>query len=70
MLDSALLMRRAIRYVCDTHGITPEQLKSNNQFPIDKFQEYVFEVQEDMRFNQLKYFRPFEHQRKFFKTVY
>jgi len=68
MLDSALLMRRAIRYVCDTHGITPEQLKSNNQFPINKFQEYVFEVQEDMRFNQLKYFRPFEHQRKFFRT--
>jgi len=33
-----------------------------------QFQELCMTVQEDMRYNQLKYFRPFEHQRKFFRT--
>jgi len=34
----------------------------------EKLQELVVAVQEDMRYNQLKYFRPFEHQLRFFKT--
>jgi phage terminase large subunit-like protein len=33
-----------------------------------RFEELVIAVQEDMQFNQIRYFRPFEHQLRFFET--
>jgi len=68
MLDSALLMRRAIRSVCDQHGLTPDTLKTLDFNTQDRFRELVIEVAQDMQYNQLRYFRPFEHQRRFFNT--
>ena len=68
MLDTALLMRRAVAYNCDQHGLKPASLVAMHQAAKLHFQELVFAVQEDMRYNQLKYFRPFPHQIKFFET--
>ena len=68
MLDSNLLMRRAIRYACDEHGLDPanlHQLPSEAQW---SFEELCHAIQEDMRYHQLKYFRPFDHQLRFFET--
>ena len=68
MLDPGVLMRRAIRWSADQHALDPGNL---NQLPSrarEEFQMLVYAVQEDMRYNQLKYFRPFEHQKQFFKT--
>jgi phage terminase large subunit-like protein len=68
MLDTNLLMRRAIRYCADKTNRTVDNL-SHMPFEIKtKFQEYVMAVHEDMKYNQLKYFRPFEHQKRFFAT--
>ena len=67
MLDPGLLMRRAIRYVCDTHDLSVNnlQLTSEQKF---RFQDLCTTVAEDMQYNQLRYFRPFSHQLKFFTT--
>jgi len=68
MIDESLLMRRAIRFCCERHGLGIEFV---DKLPTDtryKFMELVSVVQDDMKYNQLKYFRPFEHQRKFFGT--
>lgn len=68
MLDPNLLMRRAVRHIAEQHGLTPvtiKQLSSEQQW---RFQDLAIAVADDMRYNQLKYFRPFEHQRKFFAT--
>lgn len=68
MIDNSLLMRRALRYVCDQHKLDPNNLVHMPFEPKMRLQEYTVAVAEDMRFNQLKYFRPFEHQLKFFAT--
>jgi len=68
MLDPALLMRRALRYVCDQNGLDPNNLVHMPSDARQKLQDLVFAIQEDMRYNQLKYFRPFDHQLKFFNT--
>jgi hypothetical protein len=33
------------------------------------FRDLAVELVDDMRYNQLRYFRPFEHQRSFFTTI-
>lgn len=68
MLDPNLIMRRAVRYVCDQHNLTPDSLQFMDTQTLNKFQDLAIAVAEDMRYNQLKYFRPFEHQIKFFAT--
>jgi len=68
MLDRSLLMRRAIRYVCDQHGLAVNNLGIMTSDQRARFEELVIAVQEDMAFNQLRYFRPFEHQLRFFET--
>ena len=68
MLDQALLMRRAIKYCCDENGLAPDTLHQMPTLARQSFQELAFAVQEDMLYNQLKYFRPFDHQKEFFKT--
>ena len=69
MLDPNLLMRRALRWVCDQHNISPKQyttLTTDQQLAL---QDLVIAVSDDMRYNQLRYFRPFEHQMRFFATA-
>ena len=68
MIDSTVLMRRAIRFCCDEHGLKPDSIQLMDTTTKDRFIELALAVSEDMRFNQLKYFRPFDHQLKFFKT--
>ena len=66
MLDPGVLMRRALRLVCDDHGLDPHNLHHIPEDLKQKLQELVIAISDDMRYNQLKYFRPFAHQTKFF----
>jgi phage terminase large subunit-like protein len=61
-------MRRAIRYACDEYHLTPADIAFLKPDQQESFQALVMAVQEDMRTNQLRYFRPFEHQLRFFET--
>lgn len=68
MLGNAALMDRALRYVLDEHGVAPETYRlwpSNLQ---NQLQDLVISVADDMQFNSLRYFRPFDYQLDFFKT--
>lgn len=68
MLDDNLLMRRAVRYVCEEHNLLPESLRMFDTYTQLKFQDLAIAVAADMKYNQLKYFRPFKHQLDFFNT--
>ena len=68
MLDSGLLMRRAVRHVCDENKLAVNNLHHMPSEARNQFEELVVAVADDMQYNQLKYFRPFNHQMKFFKT--
>ena len=69
MLDPAVLMRRAVRYVCDQHNLTPDSLSQFDHVTQERFRDLSIEVADDMAYHQLKYFRPFEHQIAFFNTI-
>ena len=68
MLDSGVLMRRSLRWVCDQQGLDPANLHHMPFEAKTHLQELCTAVADDMRYNQLRYFRPFEHQIKFFET--
>ena len=68
MIDPAVLMRHAVRQVCDEQHLRPDNLHHMPYAVRSQFEELVIAFADDMRYNQLKYFRPFEHQLKFFKT--
>ena len=68
MIDPAVLVRRALRYVCEEYELTPEALKLLDGPTQAKLEDLALTIADDMRYNQLKYFRPFEHQRRFFTT--
>lgn len=68
MLGTETLMSRGLRYVLDSYNVDPKTyaiLPTNDQL---KLQDLVIGVCNDMKYNQLKYFRPFDHQLEFFKT--
>jgi phage terminase large subunit-like protein len=69
MIDPSVLTRRALRYVCDQHNLTPEALRLLDHQSQNSLQELCLAVADDMQYNQLRYFRPFEHQRRFFTTT-
>ena len=69
MLDPAVLMRRAVRSVCDQHNLKPDSLQQFDHVTQEQFRDLSIAVSEDMQYNQLKYFRPFEHQKAFFRTA-
>ena len=69
MIDPTILMRRAVRLVCDQHTLTPEQIGTMTSVQQEVFRDLAVELVDDMRYNQLRYFRPFEHQRSFFTTI-
>jgi phage terminase large subunit-like protein len=68
MISQDVLMRRAIRYVTEKHDLNPDAIKLLDHETQTKFRDLAIAVAEDMQFNQLQYFRPFEHQHSFFKT--
>jgi len=68
MIDSGLLMRRAVLYCAKQHSIDSTRLQALPRSVYDQFQDLVITTADDMRYNQLKYFRPFEHQLRFFAT--
>ena len=68
MQDPNLLMRRAVRWVCDQNDLTPEALSLLDHQTQSHFADLAIAVADDMQYNQLKYFRPFPHQRRFFAT--
>lgn len=61
-------MRRAVRYVCEEHNLLPASLAMLDTYTQLKFQDLAIAIADDMKYNQLKYFRPFQHQRDFFAT--
>ena len=67
-LDNTVLMRRAIRWVCDSNSLAVNNLNTMTSDQKVAFEGLVMAVHEDMRYNQIKYFRPFEHQLRFFAT--
>jgi phage terminase large subunit-like protein len=69
MLSEELLMRRAIRWVCDENQLKPESLLMFDHVTRGRFEDLALTVADDMRYNSLKYFRPFPHQLKFFETT-
>tara|TARA_R110000868_G_scaffold21535_9_gene89168 strand:- start:2968 stop:4605 length:1638 start_codon:yes stop_codon:yes gene_type:complete len=68
MLDPGVLMRRAIRAVCDEQNLAVDNLHHMPSSVRNQFQELCIAVRDEMQYNQLKYFRPFEHQMRFFDT--
>jgi len=68
VIDSAVLMRRAVRWTMESNDLKPESLGLMDHTTRDHFEQLAIAVADDMLYNQLKYFRPFEHQRKFFET--
>ena len=69
MIDEPLLMRRAIRYCAEKQGLGMEFVSKLPVGVKEKFMDLVWEIKEDMKYNQLKYFRPFPHQINFFHTT-
>jgi phage terminase large subunit-like protein len=69
MIDDAVLMRRALRYNLDLHGLTADSITAMTKDQRLKFEDLVIATAEHMRYNQLQYFRPFDHQRQFFVTT-
>ena len=65
-MESSLLMRRSLKYVCDKHGLDTKRVKSLHLKAKESLKELVDSVYDDMEFNMLKYFRPFSHQKRFF----
>jgi len=68
MLGTETLMARALRYVVDENKLTIDALKTIPGPLKSSLEDLAIDVCEDMKYHQLKYFRPFEHQLKFFKT--
>ena len=68
MLSNDVLMSRALRYVVDEHNLTVDALATIPGPLKSTLMDLTTEIADDMRFNGLKYFRPFEHQIKFFAT--
>ena len=68
MIDHAVLTRRALRWVLDDNHLTRDALTIIDGPTRTQLEELVIAVADDMAYNQLKYFRPFDHQKKFFRT--
>ena len=68
MLDPNVLMRRALRYVCDEWKLEPTAINQFNAETRARLAELSESIAVDMEYNQLRYFRPFPHQSRFFAT--
>lgn len=68
MNDDTTLMARAVRWVCDGNALTPDAIKQLDGYRQRALLDYASTILEDMRYNSLKYFRPFPYQKEFYKT--
>jgi phage terminase large subunit-like protein len=68
MLGEDVLMARALRYSVDTNNLTIDALKTIPGPLKSSLMDLSISICDDMKYNQLKYFRPFKHQLEFFKT--
>ena len=68
MLGNDVLMARALRWAVDKYDLTMDALANLNGDLKTQLMDLSVTVADDMKYNQLKYFRPFEHQKKFFLT--
>ena len=68
MLGQEALMARALRYVLDENSIAPETYRLWPSNLRNLLQDTVITIADDMQYNSLKYFRPFDYQLNFFKT--
>ena len=68
MLGTEVLMARALRYSLDTNHLEAESINNIPASLKTMLQDLAITVADDMRYNQLKYFRPFHHQLNFFAT--
>ena len=69
MLDESVLMRRALRWCLDENQLKPDSIGMMPAEPRQQFEDLVIATAEHMRYHQLQYFRPFDHQRRFFTTT-
>ena len=69
MIDPAVLMRRALRQVLDDNHLTVDSIPHLSTDQRLLLEPVTIAMVDDMQYNQLKYFRPFEHQRRFFATA-
>lgn len=67
MIESDVLQKRATKYVLEDLGLTTEEFNMLDSDTKNNIGDYIFETIDDMRFNQMKYFRPLEYQKEFFK---
>lgn len=68
MLGTETLMARALRWVVDENNLTVDSLTTIPGPLKSQIMDLSITVCEDMKYNQLKYFRPFDHQLEFFRT--
>jgi phage terminase large subunit-like protein len=68
MLGEDVLMARALRYSVDKNNLTIDSLKTIPGPLKSKLMDLSITIADDMKYNQLKYFRPFNHQLEFFST--
>jgi len=69
VINDDVLTRRALRWACETTGVAVDNIGQLPTEALNKLQDLTLTVAEDMRWNQLRYFRPFEHQQRFFATA-
>ena len=60
MLDPGVLMRRAVRWVCEQNNLKPDSLAQFDHQTQEHFRDLSLAVADHMRYNQLEYFRPFD----------
>jgi phage terminase large subunit-like protein len=68
MIGQETIMARSLKYVLDKHNLKKDSLTVIPGPLKNKLEELTILTADDMKYNQLKYFRPFEHQLRFFKT--
>jgi phage terminase large subunit-like protein len=68
MIGTETLMARALRYVVDKNNLTIDSLITIPGPLKASLQDLSISIADDMYYNQLKYFRPFDHQLEFFAT--
>lgn len=69
MISDAVLTRRAIRQCLDDHGLEPDSIRLMPAAQRSAFEDLVEATRDHMRYDQLRWFRPFDHQRRFFETT-
>ena len=69
MLDSGVLMRRAVRWVLENNGLELASLAMMDHETKNHFEGLAIAVADDMQYNQLRYFRPFDHQKKLLRQA-